>query len=351
MPRPDGLLPSPSSGALRSITGPPGRGLRVAFAGAGHWHFAVDARYLELAREAECEIVGLQDDDEPTARRRAQEAGCPWTTDVTDLVERFRPDFVIATPRPDRAPAQVSTLLDLGMPLFAEKPLGLDAKRVWPLVEPSEHGWVTVAFPNRYLPLWDHVQRAAGSGRPDILHFSARLVKGSPARYVDFGVPWMLDPAIGGGGPIRNFGIHFADLVCRYIGRSAAVLGATLTHQLHRLPIEDHGFALLEAGGARIALEVGYTHASPTGNDSEFRVALRDAYLIQRATGLEIHSLDRPREHIPPPDPTGYRASFFDALCRFRRGDPPIAGVRDCALANQLVDDIYAAARYTPIIQ
>jgi predicted dehydrogenase len=206
----------------------PGRGLRLAFAGAGHWHFNVDARYLALAREAGCHIVGLSDDDESIARARAAEAGCPSTTDLQTLVERFRPDFVVAMPRPDRAPEQIQTLLSLGVPMLAEKPLGLRAEQVWSLVESAERGWVAVAFPNRLLPIWERLDALDST----LVHLNFKLVKGSPERYRGFGVPWMLDPSIGGGGPLRNFGIHLADLVSWRLGpRAAQVVGASLTHR------------------------------------------------------------------------------------------------------------------------
>ena len=106
-----------------------GRGMRVAFAGVAHWHFSVDARYLELAQASGVEIVGVSDDDEALARRRGEELGCGWTTDVDELVTRFKPDLVIALPRPDRAPEQVGRLLDRKVPIFAEKPLGRCARR------------------------------------------------------------------------------------------------------------------------------------------------------------------------------------------------------------------------------
>src|SRR6476659_7695766 len=95
----------------------PGRGIRLAFVGASHWHFLVDARYLDLAGEAGVEIVGLSDDDEAVAQARAEPIGCPWATDPVALVERVKPDFVVALPRPDRAAAQVGALLELGLPL------------------------------------------------------------------------------------------------------------------------------------------------------------------------------------------------------------------------------------------
>ena len=326
---------------------PPGRGLRLAFAGAGHWHFDVDARYLALAREAECEIVGVHDDDEAVARSRAEAAGCPWTTDLADLVGRFKPDLVLAMPRPDRAPVQVAELLELGVPLFAEKPLGLRAGQVWPLVEPAERGWMAVAFPNRLLPIWEQLEQLRAADRLGTLaHVNLRLLKGTPERYVEFGVPWMLDPAASGGGPVRNFGIHLADLLHWQLGpRAARVVSACLTHRLHGKPIEDYGVATLRAAGVVITIEVGYTLASPTAGDTELRIAAAGATLIQRRDALEVQPADGEPLAVPnDPRRTGYRALFFDALRRLRRGDPPLAGVRDCALANEIVDAVYDVA-------
>jgi predicted dehydrogenase len=326
----------------------PGRGIRLAFVGAGHWHFEVDAKYLELAREAGCAIVGLSDDDEAVARRRAEQAGCPWTTDPVDLVERCKPDLIVATPRPDRAPAQVGALLELGLPLFAEKPLGLRADDIWPLVAKAEQGWVTVAFPNRLLPIWQHLERLrAEDCLGTIGHLGFRLLKSGPERYIGFGVPWMLDPAVCGGGPARNFGIHFADLITWQLGpRAARVVGASLTHHLHGQPIEDFAAALLRTeDGVVVTLEVGYTHAVIGPGDNELRVAAQRAYLIQRRDALEVQpAAGRPEVIGFEPGHDLYRDFFFDALRRLRAGQPPAATVRDCALANEIVDAIYDAA-------
>jgi predicted dehydrogenase len=267
---------------------------------------------------------------------------------VVELAERFKPDLVVALPRPDRAAAQVGALLDLGLPLFAEKPLGLNADQVWPLVEPGERGWVTVAFPNRLAPIWAHLDRLRAEGRPgSLVHLSLRLVKGSAERYIEYGVPWMLDPARCGGGPLRNFGIHHADLIGWQLGpRKAQVVGATLTRRSLGQPIEDYGVAVLRTDDGIVAtIEVGYSHPAIRGNDAELRVAATGAYLIQRGPRLDVTYADGTAETCEPPCiPGGYRELFFDALRRFRRGDPPLVGVRACALANEIVDAIYNAA-------
>ena len=118
---------------------------------------------------------------------------------------RFKPDLVVALPRPDRASAEVGRLLDLGVPLFAKKPLGVRASDTWSLVDRAEWGWVTVAFSQRYLPIWTAVKRLQAEDRLGTIgHVGMRQIAGPPWRYQQYEVPWMLDPAIAGGGPLRN---------------------------------------------------------------------------------------------------------------------------------------------------
>jgi predicted dehydrogenase len=323
--------------------------MRIAFAGVAHWHFSVDARYLELARASGVEIVGLSDDDEALARLRGEELGCGWTIDVDDLVTRFKPDMVIALPRPDRAPEQVGRLLDRKVPIFAEKPLGLSGADVWPLVDRAEQGWATVAFPQRYLPFWPAYERLRDSGAlGEIGHVGIRMVNGPPWRYRSYDVPWMLDPAIAGGGPLRNIGVHSTDMLTRLVGdRGISVVAATKTDRVHHEPIEDFITAIAKTDdGIVVMMSTGYTMAPPKPGDMDIHLGAKGAYLTQRREGLTVYPAEGPPEVIEhPPGFNLYQEIFFDALRRLRAGDPPIATIRDCALANDLVDAIYTAAQ------
>src|SRR5688572_29686706 len=289
----------------------PGRGMRIAFAGVAHWHFSVDAQYLALAQASGVEIVGLSDDDEGLASRRGEELGCGWTTDVDDLVTRFKPDLVIALPRPDRAPEQVGRLLDRKVPLFAEKPLGRCAADVWPLVERAEQGWVTVAFPQNYQPLIPTFERLRDSGAlGEIGHIGVRQVNGPPWRYREYDVPWMLDPAIAGGGPLRNIGIHGANLLNRLVGdRGISVVAAMKTSRVHGEPIEDFVSALMRTDdGIVVTLASGYTFSPPKPGDTDIQVGAKGAYLIQRRDGLTIYPAEGPPVVIAsPPGYNGYQ--------------------------------------------
>lgn len=330
----------------------PGKGVRLGVTGASHWHLIstspADSNYLQQIRLSGAELVGVHDEDEATAKRIGEELGVPWTTEVGELVTRCRPDFALALSRPDNAESQVGTLLNLGVPMLAEKPLGRRATEVWPLVERAEKGWVSVAFTQRYLPFWDVIERLQQDGQfGEVAHAGVRQINGLPTRYVEAGVAWMLDPDVAGGGPLRNLGIHSADLMVKLMGENKIhVKGALKTHHMNKLPIEDYITGIGQTdGGAIISLAAGYTYSRVKPNDLDIHVAARHVYLRQRSEGLTVAPMNEPAEFYPAaPGVHLYRTVFFDALRRWRAGQPPKATVRDCARASELLDEIYDAA-------
>ena len=72
--------------------------------------------------------------------------------------------------------------------------------------------FVAVPLPNRLGPAMVECARLRDAGRLGrIGHAHFRLVNGPPERYRVDGVAWMLDPALSGGGALRNLGIHGVD--------------------------------------------------------------------------------------------------------------------------------------------
>jgi len=324
-----------------------GRGLRAGVVGVGHWHFSSDTGYLWLARLCGLELVGVCDDNQSSAQRWADEIGCGWTLDVDDLVSRYTPDVVIALPRPDRALDQVGRLLDRGIPLIAEKPLGVSAVETWQLVERAERTWVSVAFPQRYLPLWSAFEQRRDAGTlGTIAHASVRQINGPPARYRAYGVEWMLDPAVAGGGPLRNIGIHGVDHLVQLLGEHGLrIESASRTNHVYAEAIEDYVVAIGRTpGGALVSLETGYTLAGGPP-EMDLTIAASGAYLHQRRDRLTIQPATGPVEVVDRTTPGNlYDAMFVDAVRRLRRGAPPFGSVRDCARANAVIDAIYAVA-------
>jgi predicted dehydrogenase len=326
--------------------------LRIAVVGVSHWHAP---RYLEGLRALGEEIVGVSDPDPAVAGRVAAEVGAPGDDDGLALVERTRPDVVVAMATHAAMPAQTAALLALGPGLILEKPLGRNAAEVEPLVETARRAgrFAAVAFINRQARFWRELDRLAADGRlGPVVHAHFRVVNGSPARYRRDGVAWMLDPAVSGGGALRNLGIHAADALCRLAGdEPLSVAGAAVSRRAHGEAVEEFAAGVVTtAAGFVGTLEAGYTYATmAAGGDAESRVMAANATLIARDGRLLVRTLDDGDEQIHAEESSGvlYDAFLADSLARFRRDAPPVATIEDCWRAMRLLDAIYAAAGET----
>jgi predicted dehydrogenase len=270
------------------------------------------------------------------------------------MLAATEPDFVFAMGRHVDMPAIGRYLIETGVPCAIEKPLGTSADQVAPLVELDEKRGTFVAVPltNRYSALWaelDGLERAGRVGTRSHAHF--RIVNGPPSRYVRDGVAWMLDPAISGGGPLRNLGIHAVDAFLTYAGgEEVEVLGAAVSSRIYGEQVEEMGAALLRSESGVIGtIEAGYTFAAMTGGDFEWRVSASNCYLVERGAELETVTLDdgqRRRTAIPN---QGERYDRFvpDTLARLSASQRPIATIQDCYRAMRVLDEIYRVAAQT----
>jgi len=322
---------------------------RVAAIEVGHWHSLHDAAYLRtLARLPDVELVGVQDPDLALARERAAQAGAPpaWA-DYRDMLAHTRPDFVLALGRPCVMAEIAHHLLDEGYPFLMEKPAGLNASEVRGVADKAAARGTFAGVPlfQRLHPFVAHARRLLDAGAfGPVSHFYFRSNRASSARYVAWGSPWMLDPAVAGGGCLRNIGMHGIDLVLHLFGPEVRVTGAQTSARALGERVEDYAAVLLRtAQGVMATVEVGNTFPG-AGADGEWKLAGRNALLTQHegattlatATGVEALA-------APPPGPLPAFA-LADALARWRKGEPPAAGFEDCYRAMRLVDEAYALA-------
>ena len=326
-----------------------GAGVRFALVGVEHWHAAF---YLESFRLAGAQIAAVSDPDESIAKRFAATAGCPAFADHRLLVERAKPDFLMVMARHADLPAVALELLPFGLPMGLEKPLGVAAGQITPLVEEVARRGAFVAVPliNRYSRLWEELAVLEARGRVGTrAHGHFRVINGIPQRYSQLGVGWMLDPAVSGGGGLRNLGVHAADAFLQFAQEDGAeVVGSAVTHRLHGIAVEDMAAALLVSPGGVIGtLEAGYSFATrEAGGDFEWRVAAANCYLIDRGETLEVTTLDDGETRILPnlSPKERYRRFGADTLARLAEGRPPAASVEDCRRAVAVVDSVYARA-------
>ncbi len=323
--------------------------IRVAGLGVGHWHSLHDAAYLKaLAGVPEVELVGVHDPDAAIAAQRAAHLGGPPTfTDPRELLSKTRPDFVIALGRHSDMAATAHLLLDEGYPFLIEKPVGVDAREVRSVADKAAAAGTFAAVPlfQRFQPFVFHARRMLAEGMfGPLSHFYFRSNRPSSARYVAWGAPWMLDPAIAGGGCLRNIGLHGIDAFLFLTGEEAEVTGVQLSSRAVGERVEDYASVLLRTpAGVLGTVEVGNTFPG-RGADAEWKLAGRDALLVQRGGSLRCTTAageqalpGEPGEPLPV-------AALRDALTRWQRGQPPAAGIEDCYRAIRLVDAAYARA-------
>jgi len=316
----------------------------------GHWHASMHLRSLRMAG---AQIAGVSDGDLGIAQEFADKVGCQAFQDYRVMLEAIRPEFVMAMGRPCDMPVIARALLDAGIPFAIEKPVGTSADHVAPLVEIARQRQAFVAVPlvNRYRALWTWLHRLDQSGRAGLRsHAHFRIVNGPPRRYDVDRVGWMLNSAISGGGCLRNLGIHAVDAFLQFIrGEEVEVLGAAMTYRVYDEAVEEMSAALLRSKSGIIGtIEAGYSFASMTTGDSEWRVSTANCYLVDHNHTLRIATLDDGQIRTIADRASRYNRFGVDTLERLRSGRPPIATLEDCYQAMRVIDEIYQKAVRIP---
>lgn len=320
--------------------------LRVAIIGAAHWHFPNYAKaLLELPT---VRIVGVADPDTDVARRRALEVGTTWTTDYREICVPGKVDFAVALGRHCDMAEQGQHLIDAGIPFAMEKPCGLNAAEVGALARLARENGSFVAVPLvwRQSDFISFVAETAAGDRFEYL--SLRIVSGHPDRYPQSGNPWMLDPALAGGGSTVNLGVHLIDLFRVLAGGAAVeVESASMSNAAFGLPIEDWSALVLRAGSARCVAESGFLFPAPTGRyDMRFTIKTDRHYILADPESTVVLDPAGGRVEartLAANEPT-YRAFVHDTLDRYRRDVPPIADLEDMEIVMRAVDRAYALA-------
>lgn len=321
--------------------------MRLAFLGAGHWHASMHA---DAAKAADARIVAVWDHD---AAKAASFAGVHGGLAVASIDEALSvgPDLAVVMGRPAEMAQTAMRLVEAGVPMLIEKPVGLSAAALKPLADLAEASgaFVAVALAHRFSPLAGEAAALRRAGRlGSVSHAHFRLINGPPRRYADDGCAWVLDAAQSGGGALRNLGIHGIDAFAALAGdQDIGVESVSFGRQLHGTSVEDYAVVVLRAADGSIGLvEAGYTHASMTGGIFEWRVAAANASLADLGGRLRVATLDDGalRETEAVPVARRYEALMADAIDCLRNRMKPAATLRDHWRAMDIIDRCYAMA-------
>lgn len=321
---------------------------RVALAGVGHWHAGM---HLDAARAVGAQVVAAWDPDPTVAAHFAARHGIRHERTV-EAVIAARPDLAVVMGRPDQVPSLALAFIDAGLPIVLEKPAASSTAALEPLAERARQKglFAAVPLPNRCGPIWAEIATLKAAGRlGPISHAQFRIVNGPPERYRLDGVPWVLDKAVGGGGALRNLGIHGIDAALALAGDAElAVVSASVDRRLYGEAVEEYAIVTLRATDGMIAtVEAGYTYASmAAGGDFEWRVSARNATLLDRGDTCRVATLDdgRSRDLVPIPPADRYKAFMADTLHRLARGAAPSVGIGDYLRAMRVIDRAYEEA-------
>jgi len=324
---------------------------RVAVIGADHYHATSTPNYLRILQQQKVDIVGVHAPDAAVAGKWATEYGSTPFTDYRALIDKTRPEFLIALGHHAAMPAECRYLVEARVPFLMEKPWGTDAKTVSELADlvEREKAWAAVPMPFRYSWFAETAIRLRDAGELGALsHGLMRFNQPGVQRYRDLGSPWMLSKAETGGGALINLGIHGFDL-CRHLtGEEPRVVSAVSSHAVHKLEIEDYALVTMKTPrGVIFVNEASYTYPGTSGSDQERKLSAEKLFLRATTTGEGVQ-IAGPGRNDTSMAPAGYLSGWpkvvDECLNRIGRGEPPPATARDCARAVSLVFEAYRAA-------
>jgi predicted dehydrogenase len=321
--------------------------MKVCLLGVGHWHAAL---HLDAVRSSGGEVVAVWDEDMGAATGFAATHGLAACCCVGQALAS-NSDLVVLMGFPQHVPAVALKVIAEDIPMILEKPAAGTTNDLMRIVDDVRRrdSFVGVPLPNRFGPIFREMAELQAGGRlGELAHGHFRIVNGPPQRYRDAGVGWMLDPAIGGGGALRNLGIHGIDAALSLAQGALQVISASIGNRIHNEPVEDHAHVTLrDEAGTLFTVEAGYTYASMApGGDFEWRVATSNAYLIDRGETAQCATLDDGSTRMLAPEHPGMRYRLFmaDTFDRLRSGEAPAVGLEDYLAAMQIIDAAYGKA-------
>jgi predicted dehydrogenase len=324
---------------------------RVVVVGADHYHATSTPNYLRILQGQKLDIAGVHAPDAATAAKWAGQYGSTPYTDYREMIEKTKPEFIVALGRHAAMPAEFRYLVESGIPFLMEKPWGIDDRTVNELaaLAKSKKAWAAMPMPFRYSMFAETVVAMRDRGELGaISHGILRFNQPGIQRYRDLGSAWMLSKADAGGGALLNLGIHGFDL-CRHLtGEEPKVVSAVTSRAIHHQEIEDYAHVTLRTPkGVIYHVEASYTFPGQ-GGDQERKISAEKAFVRATTGGGEGVQIIGPSRNDTLKAPEGYLSGWprvvNECLDRIGRGEPPPVTADDCARSVSLIFDAYRMA-------
>ena len=322
--------------------------LRVAVVGCGDIS-AVHLAVIEAHPGAE--LVAVCDADPWRLATAADKFGVPGYATHGELVAASAPDVVhVCTPHNTHAPIAID-LLDAGVDVILEKPVGHTREAARALAEAAERssGMLGVCFQNRYNAPVEQAKRLLDSGELGAVAGASATVLWHRDEAYYRSRPWRGRWETGGGGLLMNQAIHTIDLLQWLLGDVESTSGGVATRMLADvIEVEDTAdMVLTHAGGARstlfatlsnivdapVAIEIVAEHATLTLR-GDLTVAWQDGR-------VEVVS---ERVHAPAERAywgVSHERLIADFYAAVRRREPFWIDVAEASKSLAIIQDVY----------
>jgi predicted dehydrogenase len=322
---------------------------KVALIETTHWHAPLYFGALE--QRSDVRVVGVSDSTELTGKEVALRFDCSAYDSTLEMLDREQPDFAFVFGRHVDMPALADELFKRQIPFAIEKPCGLRTSDVRAMRDRAEAMglYVAVPFIFRMSDTLAVIRQAGGA----LEQGSFRFIAGPPQRYLTANVPWMLDPALAGGGPLINLGVHFIDLFALLADDPIVSVSAGSSSRMNGLPIEDViSVRLMTQGGRLGTIECGYLFPSDATvqRDFEFACRLESGYCVSREDSILVRRSQEDGSITASRHPARFETDIYypefvrRVLDESAAGVEPFAGLAEAERALAVVEAAYASA-------
>ena len=255
--------------------------MKAALLGIDHPHSRAHLSTLQVLPEVDSILLWDENETALAGARQAQGEKVEATfTNLESLLAQDGLFFAIAALRNDLGPDIFIRVLEAGVHLMAEKPIGKTAADTARVIEAAECKGVElgVCYQNRCNPLVVQAREFVAQGLlGPLISVDVRLL----TTQVQFRNPqhWLFDKNLAGGGILSWLGCHYIDMI-RYVAQDeiVSVSAEVATRNSEAIDVEDIAtLSLRLKSGAVGSLHAGYTLAlsgsgyhNPTGYDTYF---------------------------------------------------------------------------------
>lgn len=312
--------------------------MRIGLIEVGHWHTGMYINALTILGE---EIKAVSDRDKAIAKRVAEKINCSYYTDYREMLKKEDLDFVFSFGKHIEMPNIIETLIDQEISFNAEKPCGVNYKRVRDLAHKAykKRLFASVSFVKRVsIKVREILDSLDRMGEIKYMYF--KYITGSPSRYIKWNCPWMLNKKISGGGCLINLGVHYIDLINYLFHNNIEVVYPLILNKIYGLNVEDYSLLVLKTDKKYSVVEVGYTPCHKV--EEYFSIIGTNGRIIFSDKKL-VKCFDKRREILDVKEDE-YFKFIEETIDRFKRGGKPIADLEDAAKVLEIVNKAYNMA-------